>query len=147
MGLAREVFICPCCHHERALEETPLEESFPREERPTTLSAMMFNYEEWLAFKQAIHEYTREKHSRFHTFLWACNSCLESGAALPGNPKKQSFGMEGPTLAYFSLTERCQNCGNDFLFSADEQQYWYETLGFHVDSYPKHCVVFPTLRN
>lgn len=141
--ILEDFFVCPCCKQKRRLEETFLEESFGVHEHPSTLEAMMPNYQRWLRFQQTVHEYTREKHIRFHTFLWACKPCLKAGAAIQGDLKKQSYGMGGPLLAYVSLTEVCDSCGTDFPFSAEEQKYWYETLGFHIDSYPKNC---PTCR-
>ena len=34
---------------------------------------------------------------------------------------------------------RCERCGEEFWFSANEQRIWYEEWGFRIDSIPKHC--------
>jgi len=44
-----------------------------------------------------------------------------------------------PRHWYLNAAFRCARCGNTFVFSADEQRYWYEELGFWVDSQAKHC--------
>jgi tetratricopeptide (TPR) repeat protein len=35
--------------------------------------------------------------------------------------------------------KQCLDCGVDFLFSAEEQKYWYERLQFNFYSKPIHC--------
>lgn len=41
---------------------------------------------------------------------------------------------------YFDLERRCRDCGRPFIFFAREQQYWYEQLGFGLDSDCVRCV-------
>jgi hypothetical protein len=40
---------------------------------------------------------------------------------------------------YFDVERVCRRCGSEFIFTAAEQQHWYEVLGFNlwVDRY--HC--------
>ena len=70
---------------------------------------------------------------------WACESCLTSGRALRPNLSKQACGMASPIRAYYSWSRTCRDCEVVFDFSATEQRYWYETLGFVVDSAPVRC--------
>ena len=70
---------------------------------------------------------------------WACDNCLGSGRAISGTPKKQLYCDFDPYLAYFDLNKTCENCSKEFVFSKEEQQFWYEKLGFWVQSKPKHC--------
>ncbi len=41
---------------------------------------------------------------------------------------------------YFDLECNCRDCGRSFIFFAEEQKYWYEELGFGLDSDCVHCV-------
>ncbi len=65
-------------------------------------------------------------------------SKLPAGAIL-GDPTRQNFGIGPPQLYYVDRQKRCESCARDFVFSAKEQQYWYEQLGFIRDSTAKDC--------
>ncbi len=56
-----------------------------------------------------------------------------------GDPSRQVFGLGGPALVFGPLEKRCRECGVDFVFTADEQRHWYETLGFFLDSTAVRC--------
>ena len=79
-------------------------------------------------------------------YQWACDTCLETKKALLGNPKKQyhtfthPMNTANPNLAYINKTVQCDACQEDFLFSKEEQKYWYEDLQFVVYSKPKQCL-------
>ncbi len=45
-----------------------------------------------------------------------------------------------PVLYYFDLKRVCINCKRPFIFFAEEQKHWYETLGFTLDSACVRCV-------
>ena len=65
-----------------------------------------------------------------------------AGTAVHANPSKQN----APTVAvthYYDLEKVCRSCKRPFIFFAEEQQYWYETLRFplHAD-----CVRCPECR-
>lgn len=72
---------------------------------------------------------------------WACAVCLGNGQALPANPSRQDFGGLGspPFLAYWDRQLHCQYCNQDWVFTAEEQLFWYEGLGVHVRAYPTGC--------
>ena len=75
---------------------------------------------------------------------WACDGCLDAGNALIGHPRKQRYAfnpidVNAPFLAYLDRNRACDRCGEDFVFSKEEQRHWYEDLGFVVMSYPKQC--------
>lgn len=70
---------------------------------------------------------------------WACDSCLSSGAAIVGDYKKQEFLDWPPYLAYVDRSLTCRSCGCKFTFGKEEQVYWYETLGFWVQSSAVNC--------
>jgi glutaredoxin len=70
--------------------------------------------------------------------VWACDDCLESGRALEAKPWLQLRGIS-PEFAYFDQARTCEDCQTDFVFSASEQAYWFETLQFVTYSVPKQC--------
>ncbi len=71
--------------------------------------------------------------------MWACDDCLSSGRALEAKPWLQVYGLGFPDFAYVDKTRTCEDCKTDFVFSASEQAYWYETLQFVSYSVPKQC--------
>lgn len=72
-------------------------------------------------------------------FRWACDGCLRSGKATIAHPEKQTFCDHPPFLAYFDREKICSTCKQVFLFKAKEQEFWYETLKFWVQSEAKNC--------
>ncbi len=87
--------------------------------------------EQWRELKGVLVE--QQKDGSFSTsgklpagFLW-------------GDPSRQVFGLGGPALVFGPLEKRCRECGVDFVFTADEQRHWYETLGFFLDSTAVRC--------
>ena len=60
--------------------------------------------------------------------------------AVQADPAKQVYGMGGPLAFYKDVDRLCVQCGMSFVFSASEQKYWYETLGFIVYSTAIRCV-------
>ncbi|WP_420841919.1 zinc-ribbon domain containing protein [Fimbriiglobus ruber] len=38
------------------------------------------------------------------------------------------------------MNSTCEDCKQPFVFTASEQQFWYETLKFWVQSHPKQCI-------
>lgn len=56
-----------------------------------------------------------------------------------GNPSRQVFGLGGPAVVYGPLEKRCRDCAVDFVFTAEEQRHWYETLGFFLDATAVRC--------
>ncbi|HEY9844508.1 MAG TPA: zinc-ribbon domain-containing protein, partial [Candidatus Obscuribacterales bacterium] len=61
--------------------------------------------------------------------------------AVRGNPRDQVFcGMcHDPHYFYLDEPRRCVQCGQDFLFRAAEQKFWYETLKFNFHSTAIRC--------
>ncbi|MBA3037821.1 MAG: hypothetical protein FP814_15185 [Desulfobacterium sp.] len=68
------------------------------------------------------------------------NPSLPVGA-VRGNVKSQSFCRMCHVPRYFFINEdkTCVQCGQDFVFSAKEQKYWFESLKFHFDSTAIRC--------
>jgi hypothetical protein len=59
--------------------------------------------------------------------------------AVRADMSRQVFGLGGPLIFYIDRTRTCCRCGKEFVFRADEQRYWYETLRFTLDSVAIRC--------
>ncbi len=70
---------------------------------------------------------------------WACPICLKRSIAFQGKPWLQTWCDYTPYFAFFDVKLNCEDCKNKFVFSASEQQFWYEKLQFWVQSRPKQC--------
>jgi hypothetical protein len=73
-------------------------------------------------------------------WFWACDECIRSGRALAAEVTKQYLGVGTPFAAYVDRPFRCEDCGKGSVFTAREQQHWFETLGFLIWVYPKQCL-------
>ena len=60
--------------------------------------------------------------------------------AIPADLSRQSPATV-PVTHYFDVMRHCRDCGKPFIFFAAEQQYWYEELGFGLDSDCGRCIV------
>lgn len=65
--------------------------------------------------------------------------CRIPNTAIQANLPLQSPATV-PVTHYFDVKRQCQDCGKPFIFFAKEQQYWYEELGFGLDSDCVRCV-------
>lgn len=123
-----KILECPCCGKKRNIvTETPLlkmQEIFSHGCLP----------DKW------IERYTEGSFYHWRGMQWACKQCLNAGRAIAGKPWLQTFCDWPPYLAYFDKIYFCTDCRTDFLFSAQEQQYWYEELKFWVQSHPDQCL-------
>jgi len=45
-----------------------------------------------------------------------------------------------PVTHYFDLKRSCRDCGRNFIFFADEQRHWYETLHFYLGADCVRCI-------
>jgi len=61
------------------------------------------------------------------------------GTAVKADVERQS-SCPVPVAYYFDAERICQDCQRPFLFFAEEQKYWYEELGFPLDSDCVRCV-------
>lgn len=61
--------------------------------------------------------------------------------AVRGDITKQNFCLETPYYFYVDKRNTCIQCRQEFLFSAQEQKYWYESLGFSQNSLAVRCKV------
>ena len=77
---------------------------------------------------------------RYYDYDLTFEPDMPSGA-VRGDVRKQHFCSLCHTPRYFfvDLDRQCVQCGADFVFSAKEQKYWYETLQFPFDSVAIRC--------
>lgn len=120
---------CPFCKSERGISYTKTLQSLEKSYNAQCGHLYGRSLEEGWAIKAAA---TRR-------LIWACDDCLESGKALAAKPWLQVPSIVGPYFAYSDRICTCADCGVEFLFSAEEQAYWYESLQFVRASYPKQC--------
>lgn len=64
---------------------------------------------------------------------------LDHDNAVQADISRQNYTV-CPRHWYVDATFRCSTCGESFVFSAAEQKFWYEELGFYVDSRAKNCL-------
>jgi hypothetical protein len=58
--------------------------------------------------------------------------------AVKADIRRQDFSV-CPRHWYIDAAFRCRRCREEFLFSAKEQQFWYEECRFWIDSVPRAC--------
>ncbi len=63
---------------------------------------------------------------------------LNYDSAQRADTSKQAFTV-CPRHWYIDATFRCVDCGCEFVFSREEQKFWYEERKFYVDSQPNRC--------
>jgi hypothetical protein len=70
-------------------------------------------------------------------FFWGAIS-LHYTTARRGRCEKQNYTV-APRHWYIDADFKCETCGTEFAWTAQEQQMWFEEYGFYVDSQPRHC--------
>ena len=58
--------------------------------------------------------------------------------AVRASVEKQNYSV-CPRHWYINADFKCERCGRDFTWSAEEQKAWFEDYFFWVDSQPRHC--------
>ena len=113
---------CPCCNNFKT---------------PHEVQILLKQF----SFKEAIMDFNSVCSILKHGWTqWACDQCLKRGKAIQSDPSKMNLTVTPKYLAYFDTIVECNNCKKDFIFSATEQQYWFETLRFREESYPNKCL-------
>lgn len=71
---------------------------------------------------------------------WVCPACESAGAALRACPEKQVWEtFRWPALSFEDFAGICGLCRESFLFSAVEQQRFYEEAGVPLEVVPNNC--------
>jgi hypothetical protein len=111
--------------------------------RPVADSNLLRAEADWLAtgaFDTRLGSGWSVEAARAGEIQWACNHCIRAGRALEGRPAAQTWRHHNPYFAFIDTKLRCEDCGQQFVFAAAEQRYWYETLKFWAQSRPKQCI-------
>tara|TARA_A100001391_G_scaffold185888_1_gene154715 strand:- start:1000 stop:1533 length:534 start_codon:yes stop_codon:yes gene_type:complete len=69
---------------------------------------------------------------------WASPEDRIPETAIEARPSQQ-IKATIPVTHYVDLKRRCRDCSRPFIFFAEEQQYWYETLHFYVGADCVRC--------
>ena len=71
---------------------------------------------------------------------WRYSSAIavDESQSVRADPEKQHYTVISESV-YYSMKLRCERCGEEFWFSANEQRVWYEEWRFWIDSVPRHC--------
>jgi hypothetical protein len=128
---ANQLLRCSCCGQERKVSQAKILLSLEKLYNETRRD----RYGESPSEGWTLHVITMRKDK----LIWACDLCIATGKAIRAEPSKQITGLDHPFFAYFDRSLPCTDCGKDFVFSAQEQHYWYDVLQFYIDSYPKQC--------
>ena len=59
-------------------------------------------------------------------------------SAIRADISRQDYSVY-PRCWYMDAEVKCDRCEKSFVFSADEQRFWYEDARFYVDSFPRQC--------
>jgi hypothetical protein len=66
------------------------------------------------------------------------------GVRIPNTAIPADLSRQGPATVpvthYFDAKRKCVDCARPFIFFAAEQKYWYEELGFPLESDCVRCV-------
>lgn len=62
-----------------------------------------------------------------------------AGTAIEANISRQSYTLY-PVTFYYDEKRICLDCHRPFIFFAQEQKHWYETLNFSVDAWCVRCI-------
>jgi len=62
-----------------------------------------------------------------------------SETAIVANTNRQPNATV-PVTHYFDLKRTCRDCSRNFIFFAEEQRYWYETLQFYLGADCVRCI-------
>jgi hypothetical protein len=70
------------------------------------------------------------------------NETIFPESAIEADLGRQNYST-CPRRYYVDILKNCRTCNRPFLFFAREQQYWYDELGFYIES---DCVLCPQCR-
>ena len=63
---------------------------------------------------------------------------MDHSNAVRANPEKQNYSV-CPRHWYVNADFRCERCGHEFTWTAQEQRRWFEDFHFWIDPSPRHC--------
>lgn len=114
---------CPCC--KTVIDERELQRTLGRK----------------LKYGSTIYKLTWEKlfEPDSRVTSWACDDCLMKGKAIKGDINQQLYIDYLPHFAYYDKEITCQTCADEFVYTKEQQHFWYETLQNWVQSEAINC--------
>ena len=71
-------------------------------------------------------------------YFFSCALAIHYETAIRANTHKQNYCVQG-RMWYMDADFKCERCGEEFTWTAEEQKAWFEDYFFWVDSQPRHC--------
>ncbi len=130
--LKKEVYTCPCCGQKKDKSEL----SFVISASKVVATNVNFCQQCWGIVEE------RSKNPFYLPYnRWACDACINKRIAKLANPGRQQYEEHLPYFAYFDKEYTCKSCNKIFVFSKEEQCYWFENLRFWglQDFVPANC--------
>jgi hypothetical protein len=122
--------VCPCCEEKKGKSVTT---AITR-----VIESLFKNQKVWFELFLGIN-----RDVAFNNFTssnkWACDSCIDLGFAIEATIEEQLFCDYIPFASYYDKKQICHTCKCTFVFSKEEQVYWFETLKFWVQSEVINC--------
>jgi len=120
-----EVF-CPCCREIKKISHCKHLQKWRKQHENLKLHSSLDSYldedqEEWIR--------------------WSCDKCLVDGKSIMANPEKQNYtGFVFPYLVYFDIERICKACKSEYIYTKEEQRFWYEDISGFVWSRASKCI-------
>jgi len=120
-----EVF-CPCCREIMEIGHCKHLQKWRKQHENLKLHSSLSGYldkdqEEWIR--------------------WSCDKCLVDGKSIMAKPERQNYtGFVFPYLVYFDIERKCRTCKSKYVYTKEEQRFWYEDLSGFVWSRASKCL-------
>jgi RNase P subunit RPR2 len=133
---------CPSCKQNVRLKDTPLLSIFVKKAEAGLYPKTFNTIDDLNGTIQTSIDYYAEaaQVEQCHQYKsWGCNKCVKAEKAIIADFSKQQPSFGGPYIMYLDKTFNCKYCETPFVFSAREQQYWYEELNLVIDAIATRC--------
>lgn len=70
---------------------------------------------------------------------WACDVCIKTKKVILAKPDKQDYSIH-PYFVYLNLNKNCNSCNKEYIYTKEEQLFWYEELGENYWSRANNCL-------
>lgn len=118
----KEIIVCPCCKKEK------------QEKDLKYLLKWRIKYK--LSNLGLSESYKVDEENKFR---WACDTCIKLKKAIIARPDKQDYSYY-PYFAYFDIIRGCKTCNEDYMYTKEQQLFWYEELGKNYWSRANNCL-------
>ena len=70
---------------------------------------------------------------------WACDICIKTKKVILAQPDKQDYSYH-PYFVYLDINRICNSCNDPYVYTKEEQHFWYEELGKNYWSRANNCL-------